>query len=68
MKYFMMFFGYLIVSGVLLGIANNVESERCGARQLITTGDAIQVSLWPMAVGIALTINEPYKKISCDKE
>lgn len=57
------FAAYIIFSGMILGWVKNVQTEQCGTHQRITTGDAVQALLWPMAVGVALTVDEGQRDV-----
>lgn len=68
MKLFIIYM-YMILSGVIGGVAHNIHHERCQTKGVVSTSDIIGALLWPMALGYSITIDyDKFVEPECESE
>jgi hypothetical protein len=48
---------YMVVAGVLGGISHNTYHDRCGTSAAITTDEVVDMLLWPIVIGVSITVD-----------
>ena len=60
---------YLFVSGLVLGASYNSNFERCGKQRELNTKLAIDALLWPLFIGLAVSVDDGIiKTAKCESE
>ena len=58
MKYILFVFGYMFISGLFGGLAHNGHHERCKTIGTPGTEQIVDALLWPVAIGIVVTMDD----------
>ena len=48
---------YLLIGGIILGLAHNSKSKECGRPMRISADSVGAVATWPAAIGFAIAVN-----------